>query len=118
MNELGLFFKELGQYPGLLWLITTTFCWVTLILLRKDIVEGLKGQDKLWEASEVIAFVFILLSPPVVSYAIYFKSMDTYAWIVLGGILLYMLMGKWAFKWILAFKTGQSKVEENKEEQQ
>lgn len=116
MEPIKDFLINAEKYSIVFWFITTFFVWVVLTIQKKDVIEGLKGTDGKWEAPELIAFVIIILFIPLASYAVYFKSHDELAWYMIGAVLFYVMIGKYGLKWLLAFRAGKDKVEDDKEE--
>lgn len=87
--------------------------WVHLYH-KKDVVKGLKGQNGLWEAPEWIIYQFTWLFPHMVM-ADQFLGLHAsdFAWWFMLGLLLFALTGRFGLEWLLAFKSGASKVEES-----
>lgn len=106
----------LATHPSLinsiiLWNTTNFFIWFVLIRYRVKMIEGVMGENKLWEAPEQIAYLLLFLFPPILTYSAFFNSeLPVWCWYFLSFAVAYTLGGRWMLEWILAFKTGSSSV--------
>lgn len=90
-----------------------TVTWVQ-IANKAEVQRGLKGENGLWEAPEWIIYLFTWLFPHMVmaDQFLGLKASD-FAWWFMLGLLLFALTGRFGLQWLLAFKSGSSKVEES-----
>jgi hypothetical protein len=101
----------------ILWNTTNVFIWFILIRYRTKMIEGVMGENKLWEAPEQIAYLLLFLFPPILTYSAFFNSeLPSWCWYFLSFAVAYTLGGRWLLEWILAFKSGSNKVEDTQTE--
>lgn len=94
-----------------LWTATVGVTYLALYKKQLVIIEGLKGDNKLLEGAETLLWMLFWMTPPIVSYSVYFgKELSSNVWLFLALGYAYGFMGKWIFNWILAFRSGASKV--------
>lgn len=89
-----------------------TMTWVQLHW-KNEVVRGLKGENGLWEAPEWIIYLFTWLFPHMVmaDQFLGLKASD-FAWWFMIGLLMFALTGRFGLQWLLAFKSGANKVDE------
>lgn len=95
-----------------------TMTWIELAN-RDELRRGLKGENGLWEAPEWIIYKFGWLFPHMImaDQFLGLKASD-FAWWFMLGLLLFALTGRFGLQWLLAFKNGSNKVDENKPPQE
>ncbi len=90
--------------------VFTLFVWFVTWKFRERIIKGLEGENKIFQAGEVVIFVTIWCTPPILFYIVFFTEKYLYGLLFLAGVLGYALMGRYLFDWALAFKSGKSEV--------
>lgn len=92
----------------------TTMTWVHLHH-RKEVIVGLKGENGLWEGPEWVLYVCSWLFPHAIMADLFLglKSATDWPWWLLISLLMYGLTGRFGLQWLLALKSGSSKVEES-----
>lgn len=92
-----------------------TMTWVQLAH-RKEAIIGLKGENGLWEGPEWVLYLCSWLFPHMImaDQFLGLKSATDWPWWLVLGLLMYGLTGRFGLQWLLAFKSGASKVEEDK----
>lgn len=122
------FIKNLtpGHFEGMLLYVFGSISITRVhFVYAKEWTEGLKGDNKLWEAPEIVVYLFCWLYPHVIMASVFLEmKVETYVWYFMGAILLFSLTGRWGFEWLLAWKgrapesttttKTEIKVEENK----
>lgn len=91
-----------------------TMTWVQLYH-RKEVIIGLKGENGLWEGPEWVLYYCSWLFPHLVMADAFLgiKSATDWPWWGMLGLLMYGLTGRFGLQWLLAMKSGSSKVEES-----
>lgn len=86
---------------------------VTLVHLRNgsEWRTGLKGINGHWESPEVCIYLFSWIFPHMImaDQFLGLKASD-FAWYFMLGLLAFALTGRFGLEWLLAFKSGASKV--------
>lgn len=101
-----------GEFTALqLWTATMLGVYIMLIVFRKDMVHGSKGENGFWEPSEQILYIVNWLWPGVVCYAAFFYQTSWIPYFIFG-VIAYGLGGKWIFQWFLVFKAGGTEVKD------
>lgn len=113
------YFEYLSNNPGkvdsiYLWTISTLIVWGIMFAYKRTMIEGAKGENKLFELPEIVGYIATWMFVPIIFYAVYFfNPIPDMAWYSILFVIAYTLGGRWILEWILAFKTGQSKVIES-----
>jgi len=97
----------------LMWVVCTAFCWIVIMLYRREIIKGLEGKNLLFEAAEIVTFVTVLCLPPTLFYILLFKGTEPnqkFALLFEGGLIAVCLYGRYIFDWALAYKAGLDHV--------
>ena len=96
-----------------------TMTWVQLAH-RKEVIIGLKGENGLWEGPEWVLYVCTWLFPHMIMADVFLglKSATDWPWWLILGLVMYGLTGRFGLQWLLAFKSGSNKVEEDKPKDQ
>lgn len=90
-----------------------TMTWVQLYH-RKEVIVGLKGENGLWEGPEWVLYVCTWLFPHAMMADLFLglKAATDWPWWLLIALLMYGLTGRFGLQWLLAMKSGSSKVEQ------
>jgi hypothetical protein len=81
------------------------------IYYSKEWTTGLKGTNKLWEAPEILIYIVVWMMPVIIFAAVFMQlPVPDMVWYTLLLIVVFALVGKWGFEWLLAFKSGASSV--------
>lgn len=114
MNVLDKYFEHLAQNPEridnmLIFFVCTLFCWFWLIKYRERIILGLEGGNKLWESGEQVIWLMQMIVPPVIFYFLCFvPDSRIYILVLIAGIVLYAVGGRWLLEYGLVLKSGGS----------
>lgn len=97
---------------------SVTITWVHLVN-RKEVIEGFKGANRMWETPEWTVYIFTFLFPHMImaDQFLGLKASD-FAWWFMLSLLLFSLAGRWGLEWLLAFKNGTKAPEEPKKDEQ
>ena len=86
-----------------------------LVIFRKDIIQGLKGSNQMFELPEVLSFVYLYTLPSILTAACCLPTVvkiDTMGWVFMMLVTLAGLFGRWGLQWLLAFENKSTKVDE------
>lgn len=111
------FLNYLSNHPDIVnanikWSACTFFEWFVLAWYRKEIIDGLKGHNLLFEHGEIICGLALICFPPTLFHILFFetKGYQIYALYAEIGIFAVTLYGRYIFDWALAFKSGSDRV--------
>lgn len=112
------YFEYLDAHPEMvnsiiLWTVTVFVCWFVLFREKPTMIDGAKGENKLFDLPEQVSYLILWLLPPVLSYFAFFQNLVLTLYF-LGGVVAYTIGGRWLFQWFLALRAGQTKVDEQK----
>lgn len=117
MKLIDSYIEYLTNHPTMLnsiGLWTTTMLFVYFILLRykSKMIDGSAGDNKFWEMPEQWGYIWLYVAAPITCYSAYFNSeLPAWVWWFNVGVAGYTIGGRWIFEWVLAIRTGSSKVE-------
>lgn len=90
------------------WNRITVFAYVEIIYMYFDLKsdsslrEGLKGPDKSWSKDEWVVYSFMKISPHILlADAILGLGVPSVVYLFLGGIMIFILLGKHALQAII-----------------
>lgn len=105
------------------WLLVNMIWWIVLFKYRNTFLKGLAGDgrhvgdsgpDNL-DAREIVIFLFLVISPACATNVSFFHKIETWQIIAMWALLAplyYQIFGRFIFDWLLAYKSGASKVTE------
>lgn len=74
---------------------------------QKEVTNGLKGTNGLWDAPEWIAYKASWVFPHMLMASGFLKmEFPTYAWMLMGGLILFALTGRWGLEWLASLRSG------------
>lgn len=94
----------------LFFMICNIVVWAVLYKYRERIIKGLEGENGLFQSGEIVIFISLWCTPPVLFYIVFFTEQYVYGLYFMGIIELYALTGRYIFDWALAVKNGKSEV--------
>ena len=87
-----------------------TMTWIQ-IYHKKDVVEGLKGDNGKWESPEWLVYLASWLFPQMIMASGFMNfTFPIEAWLFMGGLVLFGLTGRWGLEWLLSLRYGNSSV--------
>lgn len=91
---------------GMLLFVCGTFVMTALQLIyRKQFVEGLKGDNRLWESPEILTYLITWLLPEfLMADAWLGLRLSDAGYLILGEIVLFALMGRLGLEYMLSLK--------------
>lgn len=110
------FFNSKDHLEGL-FLYVCGSVTVTIVHIRNEkvFIEGLKGENKLFEAPEVILYLFCWIFPHVLMIDQFLQlKLSIEGWYFMGVLLLFGLTGRWGLQWLSSIRTGKDIKEEDK----
>lgn len=88
--------------------------WVH-IYFKEQVVDGLKGENKKWEAPEWIVYLASWIFPHMLMSSGFLEmKFPIEAWLFMGALVLFGLTGRWGLEWLLAVKNGTVIKQETK----
>jgi len=104
-----------GHFEGMLLYILGSISITRVhIIYAKEWTEGLKGMNKLWEAPEIVVYLFCWLYPHIIMASAFLNmKVEIEVWYFLGAILLFSLTGRWGLEALLSWS---GKLPDKKEE--
>lgn len=116
-NLIEAYLQYLANHPGrvdsiILWTISMVFVYIILFMYRKKMIEGASGEDTFFQLPEQVNYLLHYVWPPITFYAAYFDAkFQVYVWVLILGIIAYLIGGRWIFEWVLALRSGKANVE-------
>lgn len=110
------YFEYLATHPDkvnsiLLWTMTMAVVWFMQFRYRVKMIDGMSGDNKLFEAAEQVAWILNWVWPPIVCYSAFFNvELSNWIWYFTFGCIAYTLGGRWLFQWVLALRAGSTEV--------
>lgn len=91
---------------GMLLFVCGTFVMTLLhIVYRKQFVEGLKGDNHLWESPEILTYLITWLLPEfLMADAWLGLRLSDAGYLILGEIVLFALMGRLGLEYMLSLR--------------
>jgi len=91
---------------GMLLFVCGTFVMTVLHLVyRKQFVEGLKGENHLWESPEILTYLITWLLPEfLMADAWLGLRLSDAGYLILGEIVLFALMGRLGLEYMLSLR--------------
>lgn len=83
---------------------------ITIVHLKNlsEWKKGLKGDNGLWESPEITIYLWLWLFPHVIMSVLFLQyTPPTYFWYFMGACLLFSLLGRWGFEWLLSLRSIQ-----------
>lgn len=101
----------------ILWTITMFFYYFILMRYKTKMIEGASGGN-FWESPEQWGYLWLYLSGPITAYSAFFKAeLPVYVWWFNIGVTGYTIGGRWIFQWLLALRSGSTRVETDTEKE-
>lgn len=110
-----------GHLEGIVMYVcgSITMTWIQ-IYHKKDVVEGLKGDNGKWESPEWLVYLASWLFPQMIMASGFMKfTFPIEAWLFMGGLVLFGLTGRWGLEWLLSLRYGSgtmTQISSQKEE--
>jgi len=91
---------------GMLLFVCGTFVMTVLHLVyRKQFVDGLKGENHLWESPEILTYLITWLLPEfLMADAWLGLRLSDAGYLILGEIVLFALMGRLGLEYMLSLR--------------
>ncbi|MGC3945375.1 MAG: hypothetical protein QM762_12815 [Chryseolinea sp.] len=101
-----------GAFEGdALYLISMLMITIVHFHFRKQWAEGLKGDNGLWEAPEMLLYLCLWLIPSMIYADIFLKRQASdIVWYAVMAFVFYAFTGRFGLNWLLAFRAGASEV--------
>lgn len=118
INLLTKYFENLANNPEridaiYLWTLSTFVVWTVMVVYRKKMIEGASGDNGFFETAEQVTYIMTWMFPAITFYSVYFKvELSSWVWYFMTGVTAYAIGGRWIFEWVLALRSGSSKVDD------
>src|SRR6478752_2834135 len=83
----------------LFFVLCNIVAWAVLYTNRERIIKGLSGENGLFQAGEIVIFITLWCTPPVIFFIVFFTELYIYVLYFMGIIELYALTGRYIFDW-------------------
>jgi hypothetical protein len=93
------------------------FVYFILIKYRTKMIQGSEGANSFWEMPEQWGYLWLYIASPITCYSAFFNvELPSWVWWFNAGVAGYTIGGRWIFEWVLAVRSGATKVESTKVE--